>query len=353
VGKFANSENMGDKGSSDAKVVDSSLVITPYEGLAERFAATNATASNCGGETKCALAFETVAGHETALANANVIFVVGAYYPADLARSSTGEEGEWKDRMSMSLPQRDLDNLTAAIALRASHPGMKIVVVMKSGGAVVVSPWIESVDAVIMAWFAGMKEGTALAEIVFGDVSPSGKVVQSFPVDETDLPAFPNATTGDVAYDYFHGYRWLDRQNKAARWPFGYGLSYTTFTYANLVVSSPTVPSSGSLTVSVDVTNTGTRAGSEVVQLYVGYPNTTVADTWGRPKKELKGFARVADLAPGATQKVTIAVKASDLAYWNAAKKQMVVEPVAHALWVGPSSDTSNPNVLSGTFTVQ
>jgi beta-glucosidase len=353
VGKFANSENMGDKGSSDAKVVDSSLVITPYEGIAERLGATNPSVSACAGATPCALAFESVAGHEAALATADVIVVVGAYYPADLARSSTGEEGEWKDRVSMSLPQRDLDNINAAIALRGQNPNLKIVVVMKSGGAIVVNPWIADVDAVVMAWFAGMKEGTALGEILFGDISPSGKVVQSFPAEETDLPPFQNATTGDVSYDYYHGYRWLDRQSKAARWPFGFGLSYTTFAYSNLVVASPTIPESGTLSVTVDITNTGTRIGSEVVQLYVGYPNTALADSWGRPKKELKAFARVADLAPGAKATVILTVKASDLGYWNTATKQAVVEHAAHALWVGPSSDTNDPNTQKGTFTVQ
>jgi beta-glucosidase len=353
VGKFANSENMGDKGSSDAKVVDSSLVVTPFEGLAERLGAANESPSNCAGETKCALAFETVAGHETALAAANVIFVVGAYYPADLARSSTGEEGEWKDRISMSLPQRDLDNITAALALRAKNPAVKVVVVMKSGGSIVVNPWIADVDAVLMAWYAGMKEGTALAEIVFGDVNPSGKTVQTFPEAETDLPAFQNATTGDVNYDYFHGYRWLDRLGKAARWPFGFGLSYTTFAYSNLVVTTPSVAETGTLSLNVDVTNTGTRKGSEVVQLYVGYPSTAVADTWGRPKKELKAFARVADLAPGEKRTVALTVKASDLGYWNATTKKMTVEHVAHAFWVGPSSDTRDPNTQTGTFTIQ
>jgi beta-glucosidase len=353
VGKFANSENMGDKGSSDAKVVDSSLVITPYEGIAERLGATNPSPSSCAGATPCALSFENIAGHETALAEADAIVVVGAYYPADLARSSTGEEGEWKDRVSMGLPQRDLDNITAAVALRGQNPNLKIVVVMKSGGAIVVSPWIAQVDAVVMAWFAGMKEGTALGEILFGDISPSGKIVQTFPAEETDLPTFQNTTTGDVSYDYYHGYRWLDRKNKAARWPFGFGLSYTTFAYSNLVVAAPTIAESGTLTATVDVTNTGARAGSEVVQLYVGYPNTAVADTWGRPEKELKAFARVADLAPGARTTVTLTVKASELGYWKTSAKQMVVEHATHSLWVGPSSDTTDPNTQTGTFTIQ
>jgi beta-glucosidase len=353
VGKFANSENMGDKGSSDAKVVDGGLVITPYEGLAEAIGATNASRTSCGSAAKCALAFETVAGNEAAVSSADVVFVVGAYFYADLARSSAGEEGEWKDRVSMRLPQRDLENIQAAIALKASKPELRVVVVMKSGGAIVVDPWRSQVDAIVMAWFAGMKEGTALAEIVFGDVTPSGKTVQSFPVAESDLPDFLNAVTGDVAYDYYHGYRWLDRQNKAARYPFGFGLSYTTFAYSNLAVADSTIGEDETLTVTVDVTNTGARAGSEVVQLYVGYAGTAVSDGWRRPKKELKAFARAEGIAPGATRTVTLSVKASELGYWDVATKTMKVEKMVHELWVGPSSDTSDPNTLSGTFTVE
>lgn len=353
IGKFANSENMGDKGSSDAKVVDGALVITPYEGLQDAVGATNTSATACGAAAKCALTFETIAGNEAAVAKTDVVFVVAAYFYADLARSSAGEEGEWKDRVSMSLPQRDLDNIAAAVALRAQNPNLKIVVVMKSGGAIVVSPWVDGVDAVIMAWYAGMKEGTALGEIVFGTVNPSGKLVQSFPVAESDLPTFQNATTGDVAYDYYHGYRWLDRQHKIPKYPFGFGLSYTTFAYSNLRGSSGTVPESGALTVSVDVTNTGPRAGSEVVQLYVGNDNTAVTDAWGRPKKELKAFARAADIAPGATRTVTLTVNASGLAYWNTATKRMTVEHVSYPLYVGPSSDLADPSTLTTTFRIQ
>jgi beta-glucosidase len=202
-----------------------------------------------------------------------------------------------------------------------------------------------------MAWYAGMKEGTALAEIVFGDVNPSGKVVQSFPFLESHLPTFQNGTTGDVAYDYYHGYRWLDRQNMPARYPFGFGLSYTTFAYSNLTGSGATL-ADDTLTVTVDVTNTGPRSGSEVVQLYVGYDQTLVADGWGRPRKELKAFARAEDIAPGATRTVTLTVEVSDLAYWDTTTRRMTVEGIQYQLYVGPSSDATDPNILTGTFTI-
>lgn len=353
VGKFANAENMGDKGSSDAKVVDGSLVITPYEGVKDALGATHASTSTCPGTGKCVVTYESVAGNEATIQAADVVVVVGAYFYADLARTSAGEEGEWKDRVSMALPQRDLTNITNAVALKAQNPSLKVVVVLKSGGAVLVESWLAGVDAVIMAWYAGMSEGTALGEILFGDVNPSGKLVQSFPKAESDLPAFDNATTGNVVYNYYHGYRWLDRQGKTPRYPFGYGLSYTTFAYSNLAVLDATIGEDEALQVTVDVTNTGPVAGTEVVQLYVGYPNTLVTGGWGRPVKELKGFARAADIAPGETRTVALSVKAKDLAYWDASAKKWTVEKVGHQLYVGPSADASDPNMVTATFSIQ
>ena len=339
IGKFANSENMGDKGSSDAKVVDGELVITPFEGIRDAFS----------GETKT---YMEVAGHEADLADADVIVVIAAYFYADLARSSSGEEGEWKDRTSMNLPQRDLSNIADAVALKSTHANLKVVVVMKSGGAIVVKDWLAGADAVLMSWYAGMKEGTALAELLFGDVNPSGKICQSFPVNESDLPVFDNTNKEDVVYDYYHGYRWLEKKGIAPQYPFGYGLSYTTYEYANLNVAESTVAADGTLTVTVDVKNTGAVAGSEVVELYVGYANTGVDDAWGRPVKDLKAFARVEDIAPNETRTVTLTVPASELAYWDTGAEAWKVEKMAYELFVGPSSDASDPNMLTGSFTV-
>jgi beta-glucosidase len=177
--------------------------------------------------------------------------------------------------------------------------------------------------------------------------------VQSFPMAETDLPAFDNTTTGDVTYGYYHGYRWLERQGTTPRYPFGFGLSYTTFAYSNLQVVNSPLSETGTLTARVDVENTGPVAGSEVVQLYVGFDNTLVADTWGRSRKELKAFARAVNLAPGGKQTITLQVKAADLAYWNVAAQTMTVEKMAYQLYVGPSSSSADPNMKTGTFTIQ
>lgn len=356
IGKFAASENMGDKGSSDAKVVDGELVITPYEGIHGGLPADNdlaAAKTSCTGATKCVITYEQITGaNQAAVSAADVVVIVAAYFPADLARTSAGEEGEWKDRVSMSLPQRDLDNIAAAVALKASKPALKVIVVVKSGGVAVVHDWLGGVDAVIQSYYAGMREGVALAEIVFGDVNPSGKLTQSIPKLETDLPAFNNSTQGDVAYDYYHGYRWLDKKAITPEFAFGFGEHYTTFAYSNLQIASAIVGETDEVTVTVDVTNTGTRTTSEVVQAYVGFANTAVKDTWGRPVKQLEGFTRAVDIAAGETRHVSVTIDVADLAYWDAASKTMKVEKMAYQLFVGPSSDATDPNMLTGSFTV-
>jgi beta-glucosidase len=356
IGKYALTENMGDKGSSDAKVIDPLLVFTPYEGIQAAVGATNTSLSSCDGPagTPCVLKFDAVTGNEAKLAGSDVLVVVTGFQPADLGRSPLGEEGEWKDRKDMQLiAGRDLKNVNDAIAVKNANPGMKLIVVLKGGGSIIVKPWVDSVDGLFMAWYAGMQEGVALAELMFGLANPSGKLVQSFPAAEADLPAFQNATTGDVPYDYYHGYRWLDRQGKTPTYHFGYGLSYTTFAYSTLVVQTPTATEDGEIRVKIDVTNTGPVKGSEVVQAYVGFSNTSVADKWGRPVKELKAFARVADLEPNETRTVELTIPAQDLAYWDVAAKAMKVEKMEYELLVGPSADASDANLRTSAFTIQ
>lgn len=338
VGFYADLLNTGDHGSSDAKVQDDELVITPYEGIRDHFS----------GET---VTYQDVAGNESNLEDANVIVVVTAYWPADLQRTPQGEEGEWKDREGMALVGRDLTNISNALALRNDNPGMRVVVVAKSGGSIV-GDWIDDVDALIMAWFGGMREGQALAEILFGDVNPSAKVVQSFPFEESDLPPYDTSNTGDMPYDYYHGYRLLDKEGVTPRYHFGFGLSYTTYAYSNLTVTESTIASNGTLEVKVDVQNTGPATGTEVVQLYVGFDNTAVSDQWGRPVKELRAFARLEDIGSGETRTATLTVDAADLAYWNTSSNAWEVESMEYQLYVGPSSDVADPNMQTGSFTV-
>src|SRR5262249_17272557 len=155
---------------------------------------------------------------------------------------------------------------------------------------------------ILTAWYPGEQGGNAIAEVLFGDVNPSGHLPLSFPHAEADLPVFDNVSFA-VTYGYFHGYRWLDRNGTAPLFPFGFGLSYTTFQYANLTVTPGTLSPHGRLRVTADVTNTGTVAGDEVAQLYVGYTGSQV----DRSVRDLKGFARV-HLEPGETRTVVFEV---------------------------------------------
>jgi beta-glucosidase len=183
-----------------------------------------------------------------------------------------------------------------------------------------------------MAWYPGEEGGDAIADVLFGDVAPSGKLPLTFPVAEADLPVFDN-TSNAVTYGYYHGYRYLDHNGVAPLFPFGFGLSYTTFAYSNLTVSPTTLSPTGHLRVTADITNTGSVAGDEIAQLYVSYLGSSV----DRAIKDLKGFARV-HLEPGETTTAVFDVRAADLAFWNVAANGWDVEPISYVIRVGSSS---------------
>jgi beta-glucosidase len=218
-------------------------------------------------------------------------------------------ESEGSDLSDISLPA-DQNQLVTDVA--AANPNT--VVVVNSGSAVAM-PWADSVRGIIEAWYPGQQYGTALAQLLWGDVNPSGKLPVTFPKSLADVPAHTTAqwpgTNNTVQYSegLDVGYRWYDQQNIAPQFPFGFGLSYTTFGYANLAVGTP--DASGNVPVSFDVTNTGTRAGAEVAQVYVGQPATA-----GEPPKNLRGFAKVS-LTPGQTQRVTVTLDARSFQYWS------------------------------------
>jgi len=169
------------------------------------------------------------------------------------------------------------------------------------------------------------EQGSALADVLFGDYNPAGRLVQTWPKSPGQLPPMMDYNIRDGrTYMYFKG---------QPLYPFGFGLSYTTFDYSNLKTSLPTLAKDGSLTVSVDVKNTGDRTGEEVVQLYVKHLNSTVA----RPNQELKGFKRIT-LQAGEQKTVEISLPAASLAYWNTAKHAFEVEPDKIQIMVGSSS---------------
>ena len=202
--------------------------------------------------------------------------------------------------------------------------GKPTVLVLMSGSAVAVNWAQDHVPAIVEAWYPGQAAGTAIADVLFGDYNPAGRLPVTFYRSVTDLPPFDDYKMAGHTYRFFGG---------TPLYPFGFGLSYTTFSYKNLRTSADTMAKDGTITVSVDVTNSGARAGDEVVQLYVKHEASSVE----RPKEDLRGYARVT-LAAGETKTVTFPLAAKSLAYWNAQQHGWVVEPESIRLRLGASS---------------
>ncbi len=259
-----------------------------------------------------------------------VIFVGG------LDPSQEGERDYDRATSSVDLPGRQQD-LIQSIA--SANPN--VVVVLFSGGVCTVSKSIGSIRSLLYAFYPGEKAGTALAEILFGDVNPSGKLPVTMPVSDAQLPPWNNDfTDGDEG----GGYRWFDRQSIAPLFPFGLGMSYTTFSYSNLTLTPQSILPGEPVHVSVNVTNTGTRSGDEIAQVYLSHTNPLV----DLPVKQLKGFQRVS-LAPGETRTVDFVLTADEFTYYNETSGAFDFFPGNYTVRVGGSS-ASLP--LSDTMTM-
>ncbi len=200
-------------------------------------------------------------------------------------------------------------------------------------------PWIDRVPAVLEAWYSGSEAGNALADVLFGAVNPSGKLPFTFPVRLEDngaiaLGEYPGGDSVKYNESIFVGYRWAEKQQIAPLFAFGHGLSYTTFAYDNIRGDRTEIGPDGSIRISVDVTNTGERAGQEVVQLYVG----DCVSSLPRPVKELKGFEKIA-LGPGQTRTVTFTPYARGAAVLRRYEGAWVAEPGEFKAFVGAASD--------------
>jgi beta-glucosidase len=186
--------------------------------------------------------------------------------------------------------------------------------------------WVQAnVGAILHMAHSSQEEGHALADVLFGDYNPAGRLVATWLASTADLPPM-------MDYDIRKGRTYMYFKGKPL-YPFGFGLSYTTFEYSNLRTSADSIGSAGDITVSVDVANAGTRAGDEVVQMYVKHVNSAVE----RPAKELRGFARV-HLQAGETRTIRLPLKAADLAYWDVGRQSFVVEPGMISIMAGGSS---------------
>ena len=237
---------------------------------------------------------------------------------------------EAEDRSSMRLPgsqDRVIEELTAA--------NSNTVVVLLAGSAVEM-PWIEKVDSLVWGWYGGMFAGDAYADVLFGDVVPSGKMPITLPRSLSDNPhvVLDDYNAEECLYKegVFMGYRWFEHRNIKPLFPFGHGLSYTNFQMSDLRLSSEAIGLDNSISATVKVTNTGKRRGAEVVQLYVQDIESSVP----RPVKELRGFRKVF-LDPGQSRDVTLTLTSRDLAFWDIETDDWKAEPGRFKLHVGAS----------------
>ena len=241
-------------------------------------------------------------------------------------------EGEGFDRKSMDLPAGQ-DELIEAVA----GANKNTIVVIAAGAPVTMTRWIAQVPAVVYAWYGGQEAGHAIGDVLFGAVNPSGKLPVTFPKALQDSPAYGHYPGENLHVEYaegiYVGYRGFDKHDVEPLFPFGHGLSYTTFDYSQLKVSPGKIVAGKTVSVSVTVRNSGTRAGAEVVQLYLQPPPSRV----DRPVKELKGFGRIM-LQPGETRTVSFELDKAAMSFYDSAVHDWVAEPGRFTVLVGASS---------------
>jgi beta-glucosidase len=252
-------------------------------------------------------------------------------------------ESEGFDRKTMDLPAGQ-DELIEAVA--AANKNTTVVVI--AGSPIAMTRWLDRVSGVLFAWYGGQEAGHAIGDLLFGVANPSGKLPVTFPKRFEDSTAYGHYPGENLYVEYaegiYVGYRGFEKRNVEPLFPFGFGLSYTKFDYSGLKLSAARVKAGGTVDVSVQVRNSGARAGSEVVQLYLRDVKASVE----RPDKELKGFRRVT-LQPGQTQTVTFTVDKAAMSYFDPKKQDWVAEPGAFEALVGASSRDIR---LKSTFTL-
>jgi len=311
MGELAAKKNLGDLGSS--------FVLPPYavsalEGIRRRAGAVKVEycrGKNLGEAERIARSVDAV-----------VVF-------AGCTWRDEGEHlGYWGgDRLNLELHPGE-----TALIKAAARANPRCIVVLEGGSAIVMEAWKDMVPAIAMAWYPGMEGGNAIAEVLFGDQNPSGKLPMVFPKSADQLVPF-DPVSKTVKYGYYHGYRWMDKKNIEPAFPFGFGLSYTSYKYSKLRLNKNSVDRDDKLVAQVDVTNIGARAGEEIVQLYIGYNGTKI----DRPVKDLKAFGRVA-LDPGQTRTVSLELSPQELAWFNPEKGAWQIEDIEYLAMVGPSS---------------
>jgi len=328
IGELADTGNIGDRGSSNLRPP---YVVSPLEGI-----------RNKAGKP-CGITFEdggNISKVKKAARGADAVIVV--------AGLTSDDEGEFipfltkgGDRTRLGLPAKQVRMIKAAAAANEN-----CIVVLEGGSAITMHEWIDDVPALLMAWYPGMEGGNAIAEILFGDVNPGGRLPVTFPRSGDQLVPF-SKWARKIAYGYYHGYRHFDHEGHEPLFPFGYGLSYTEFEYSRLKIDPEKAGAGEKITIAAKIKNTGERAGDEVVQVYIGCDESKVE----RAPKELRAFRRIS-LEPGESRTAEFEIDTGELAYYDAGAKEWKVERTGYTVYVGSSSRESDLH-LSGTFVVE
>jgi beta-glucosidase len=309
--------------------IDQGKVVPVLDGI--KAAVPNATVTYAQGcDTSCTSASGFGAAVSAAQASDVTVIVVGE--PA-------ADSGEASSRSDISLPGQQL-----ALVQAIAATGKPYVVVLMNGRPLTIGWLADNAPALLEAWYPGTEGGHAVADVLFGKVNPGGKLPMSFPRNVGQIPIFYNELPTGRPYDPNNKYtsKYLDVVN-TPQYPFGYGLSYTTFALSNLHLSASSIAAAGTLTVTANITNTGTRAGDDVVQLYIHDQVASIL----QPVRRLDGFQRVT-LRPGQTRTVTFQLGPASLGFYNN-QGQFAVEPGGFDVYVGDSSTGG----LHGQFTVR
>jgi len=357
VGHLAKEENTGDHGSSR---IYAPYVITPLKGIQKYLGAgvdvqycdesDVATATKLASEVDAVI---IIAGHDYNDEGEFIIFDDGEEVSANvivegyknqgmpvtsflmklmmgnLKRSYTvgDDESVGGDRESLSLKQKEIKLIKAIGRINPNT-----VVSLVGGSTIMTHEWDDDVPAILMSWYSGMEGGTALSRILFGDVNPSGKLPFSVPTDQSHLPYF-SSTDLEITYDFYHGYTLLNKNNIDPAYAFGFGLSYTDWTYGDVSLAQ----NSNMLDVMVQLTNSGQQDGAEVVQVYVGMKDSQVE----RQPKLLKGFSKI-ELNANQSERVTIHIPLDELRYYDVTSREWILEKGKYQIYVGSSSRNSD-----------
>ncbi len=315
-------------GGGGSSLVRPKYAVTPFDGIKEA----------AGGRVLVSYAMGVAMPGEAATMDARAALeeAVALAARSDVAVVVVGYsfklESEGFDRPSMDLPAGQ-DDLIRAVAAANKNT----VVVVAAGAPVTMTRWIRDVTAVLYAWYGGQEAGHAVGDLLFGSAVPSGKLPVTFPARIEDSTAYGHYPGENLHVEYaegiYVGYRGFDKRKLEPLFPFGFGLSYTTFEYSGLKVSRPSVKKGETVELSLKVRNAGTRAGAEVVQLYL----RDVEASLDRPEKELKGFHRLM-LRPGQTETVSFTLDQSALSFFDPGRKDWVAEPGSFEVLIGASS---------------